>query len=61
MLEPPRNDEEDRRNPRNSHANKEVSNQESRSWNPGHILVTVSLSHAGSKGLFFCRPRISVL
>ena len=29
MLEPPRNDEEDRRNPRNSHANKEVSNQES--------------------------------
>merc|ERR1712113_1230110 len=25
--------------------------QESRSWNPGHILVTVSLSHAGSKGL----------
>ena len=31
-----------------------VSNQESRSWNPGHILVTVSLSHAGSKGLFSC-------
>ena len=36
----------------NGNANKEVSNQESRSWNPGHILVTVSLSHAGSKGLF---------
>ena len=37
-----------------------VNNQESRSWNPGHILVTVSLSHAGSKGLLLGQRKVGI-